>query len=311
MDALVAHSRQSIEKGSRSFRLASRLFPPRLRDDVWLLYAWCRHCDDEIDGQDHGFAGPRVLDAEERRRRLDRLRRLTLDALAGAPADDPAFAAFSRVAQVHRIGPDWPLELLDGFAMDVEHAQYPGIEDTLLYCWGVAGTVGVMMAQIMGAQAPQTLQRAQDLGLAFQLTNIVRDIVEDAATGRVYLPQSWLADAGVSASPDAVAAEANRTAVYRVAVRALDLAEAYYGSARVGLRDLPFRSALAIATARGVYRAIGRKVRRRGPAGLASRAQVAKPLLIWLLAQSVSLALFSRLERLGPAPPRAALWSRL
>src|SRR5690606_33303900 len=204
----VEHGRRSIEKGSKSFRLASRLFEPRLRDDVWLLYAWCRHCDDEIDGQDHGFALADV-DEAERRRRLARLRRLTQQALGGEPVENPAFAAFARVARHHRIDPNWPLELLDGFAMDVDAARYACIEDTLRYCWGVAGTVGVMMAQIMGASTPETLRRAQDLGLAFQLTNIVRDIVEDAGAGRVYLPADWLAEAGVAASADAIADAAN------------------------------------------------------------------------------------------------------
>ena len=310
MDAVVAESRRSIAQGSKSFGAAAALFPRELREDVWQLYAWCRHCDDEIDGQDHGHTLT-LLSPEEREARLARLRDLTRRALANEPMDAPAFIAFQRVALRHQLDPAWPQELLDGFAKDVGGERFETLEDTLSYCWGVAGVVGVMMAQIMGARDLVVLRRAQDLGLAFQLTNISRDIVEDAKGGRVYLPAEALRRCGLEPEPDLLAAPGGWPGAFQVASELLDLAEAYYRSARVGLRALPFRSALAIAAARGVYRAIGRKLRRRGDAALDVRTSLSKPEILLQLARGVLVAAWSRAERLTPTPTRPPLWSRL
>jgi len=295
-DAVLAASKASITKGSKSFRSASRLFDPAVREDAWLLYAWCRACDDEIDGQDHGF-GHEVLTADEQRRRLARLYDMTRRAMTGEPMPDPTFAAFQRVAVRHRLPERWALDMIDGFAMDVEHRDYRTIDDVMAYCWHVAGVVGVMMARVMGVTNPEVLRRAQDLGLAFQLTNISRDVIEDAQGGRVYLPADWLVEAGLAPTAEAVADPANRAAVHRVTERLLAVAEPYYDSARDGLRGLPFRSAMAIAAARGVYREIGRKVRRLGPGVWERRVSVG----VWI----------QTLHRGRAAPPRAALWTRV
>ena len=310
MDAVVAHSEAAISKGSSSFEAASRLFGKELREDVWQLYAWCRHCDDEIDGQDGGGVS-QPLTAAERGWRLERLRRMTRAALAGESMDDPAFAAFARVARKHQIPEQWPLELLEGFAQDVETHSFADQQETLAYCWGVAGAVGVMMALIMGPKDLPVLRRAQDLGLAFQLTNICRDVVEDAQNGRVYLPADRLRAEGIPATPAAMLDPANHAAVFRVVLSQLELAESYYRSARVGLRDLPFRGAVAVAAARDVYREIGRRIRRGGPEALATRMRVPKAVMILRLLRGVAVAGFSRVERLFVRPLRPQLWSRL
>ena len=310
-DAVLAASKESIVKGSKSFRSASRLFDPAVREDAWLLYAWCRRCDDEIDGQDHGF-GHEELSEDEQKRRLEGLYRQTRRALAGEQMDDQTFAAFQRVALRHRLPERWPLDLLDGFAMDVEHREYRTLDDVMAYCWHVAGVVGVMMARVMGVFDAEVLRRAQDLGLAFQLTNISRDVLEDARNGRVYLPADWLIEAGLEPTPEAVADPQNRAAVHAVTARLLSAAEPYYDSARVGLRGLPFRSSMAIAAARGVYREIGRKVVRMGPSVLEKRVSVGKPMKLWLFGRSVLIAMWTRvLDRGRPAPMRPALWTHV
>lgn len=310
-DAVLEASRESIVKGSRSFRSASRLFDPAVREDAWLLYAWCRACDDAIDGQDHGH-GHEELSPAEQRRRLDRLYDQTRRALAGQQTDDPTFAAFQRVALRHRLPEAWPIDLIDGFAMDVERREYRTIEDVLSYCWHVAGVVGVMMARVMGVADAEVLRRAQDLGLAFQLTNIARDAIEDAENGRVYLPAAWLAEAKVEPTAEAVADPANRAKVHGVVGRLLALAEPYYDSARGGLRGLPFRSALAVAAARGVYREIGRKVMRRGPGVWDGRVVVGKPAKLWLFWRGLLIATWTQvLDKGKPPPARGALWSRV
>ena len=309
MDAVAAHSEQAMAKGSGSFHLATRMFGRALREDVWQLYAWCRYCDDEIDGQDHGH-GAQALSSEERAARLARLRRETKAALAGKAVIEPAFKAFQHVALEHRLAETWPLEMLDGFAMDVDHATYPSVESTLRYCWGVAGVVGVMMASIMGVSDEAVLRRAQDLGLACQLTNICRDVAEDASNGRVYLPAEALARVGLGATPEEVAAAVGTDTLFAVVSDMLDLAERYYASSRTGVRFLPFRAAIAIAAARGIYREIGRRIVRKGPAAIAERASVPPPIMLWLVARGLIVALWSRLEPRRP-PPRPALWSRV
>ena len=122
----------------------------------------------------------------------------------------------------------------------------------------VAGVVGAMMASVMGVRDRPTMERAIDLGIAFQLTNISRDVMEDAADGRVYLPADWLEEEGAPLNPaEFPGAE---PALYRVVKRLLDEADRYYESAGVGIARLPFRCAWAIAAARRVYRAIGETV---------------------------------------------------
>lgn len=305
-EALMAHATQTIAVGSKSFATAAKLFDAETRRGVLMLYAWCRHCDDVVDGQELGFASstPAPHDAAAE---LALLREQTRRAYAGDAMHDPAFAAFQEVALKHAIEPRYAMDHLAGFAMDVEGARYETIEDTLRYCYHVAGVVGLMMASIMGARDPRVLDRACDLGLAFQLTNIARDIVDDAAIGRCYLPAAWLVDAGIP--PDEVALPRHRAALAKVAARLVDHAEPYYDSAAVGLSALPLRSAWAIATARRVYRQIGIEVKRRGAHAWDRRAGTSKLAKLWLLLRGGLDALSSRI-RTGAAPRPAQLWHR-
>ncbi len=308
MDELVAQSRAVIERGSKSFAAAARLFDPETRAGAYLLYAWCRHCDDQTDDQRLGFAGSR-LDEAEARARLDRLEAATRRALAGEPTDDPVFAGLQRVASRHRIPERDALDHLAGFRMDVEERHCDTLADTLEYCYHVAGVVGVMMARIMGVREEPTLDRAADLGIAFQLTNICRDVLDDADLGRVYLPAAWLAEAGVPGGR--VADAAHRGGVVAVVRRVLAEAERYYASSRLGISQLPFRSAWAVAGARAVYRDIGRLVLRRGAAAWEGRAATGTGRKLALVLGSGLTAAAAVAVGRGPeAEPRAGLWTR-
>ena len=304
---LTQASRETIQKGSSSFAAAAALFSAETRADAEMLYAWCRYCDDVIDGQKlgHGMVAP---GPDAGQARLEALYAQTRAALAGEPTADPNFAAFQRVALRRHIPEAYAIQLIDGFAMDVAERRYETLEDTLDYCWHVAGVVGVMMALVMGV-APDdlpTLRRAQDLGLAFQLTNIARDVIEDAGNGRVYLPAQWLAEAGVPAQ--GVASAEHRAAVFAVTQRLLAVAEPYYASAVSGLAALPWRSAWAIAAARGVYRQIGVEVLKRGTHAWDERVSTSTATKAWLALQGGVMAVASR----GRASPeRPALWSKI
>jgi phytoene synthase len=304
-DAILDASRRSIERGSGSFAAAARLFDPKIRDDAYHLYAWCRHCDDEVDGQvmGHGAVG---IDPAQARLKLAELEDKTRRALAGEPMPDPAFAAFQRVARGRGLSPQHPLDLLEGFRMDVEPRPFRTLDDTLRYAYHVAGVVGVMMAEVMGVKDPLVLGRAADLGLAFQLTNISRDVLEDARGGRVYLPSDWLGGLGA----EGVADPANREAVFKATVRLLDAAEPYYVSARWGLFALGFRSAWAVAAALGIYRRIGSNVRAGGPAGMERRASTGALAKASYALLGGALALrATTLDRRLLRPKAPAIWS--
>ena len=307
MDEIVRYSRERIEKGSKSFAAAARLFDPDTRAHAYMLYAWCRHCDDVIDGQELGFAAGDAARGPASER-LAQLREKTRGAVRGE-WDEMVFGALHRVVSERGLPERYLLDHLDGFAMDVGGRHYETLDDTLSYCYHVAGVVGVMMAIIMGVRDGATLDRASDLGIAFQLTNITRDVMDDAAIGRVYLPADWLAEAGVQSG--AIADPANRAAVYDVSQRLLAVSDRFYVSARHGIASLSFRSAWAIAAARFVYRDIGRLVRSHGAAAWDQRARVSRSRKLYGIARSLATIARSHAHgRLVAIPSRHGLWTR-
>jgi phytoene synthase len=176
-------------------------------------------------------------------------------------------------------------ELLLGMQMDVEDTRYETLPDLLLYCHRVAGVVGLMMCHVLGARTQASLANAVHLGVAMQLTNICRDVAEDAQRGRTYLPARWLA-----ADPTA-----------SVVARLLDEADRYYRSGERGIIALPFRAALAVRTARHVYAAIGSELRRRGCDVSAGRARVPGWRKLWWVGVSLLQSLAELPARLRPA----------
>lgn len=307
-DALITLSKEIMQEGSKSFAAAARLLPRDVRASAYLLYAWCRRCDDVIDGQDLGRAVRE--DARAPQERLEWLRQQTARALAGEAVEEPVFRALGMVAQRHALAPALPFDLIEGFAMDVAQRHYESLEDILAYCYHVAGVVGVMMASVMGARDEDTLNRAADLGIAFQLTNIARDVVADARIGRVYLPGSWLAEGGLSAAN--LAEPANRAALAKIVARLLDVAEPFYASARVGVDRLPPRCAWGIATALRVYRDIGVKVRRLGHQAWDDRIATSRRRKLYRAAGGLKDVLRRALPwpRSGVLLDRSGLWTR-
>ncbi|GAA0658354.1 phytoene synthase [Sphingomonas insulae] len=247
------------------------MFDARTRERAWLLYAWCRACDDIADGQDHGHTMSVVEDAPAR---IAAMATLTDAALAGAVIGIPAFDALRIVAAETRLPARYAHDLIQGFRLDAQGWRPRTEDDLLTYCYHVAGVVGCMMAVIMGVSPDDdaVLTRACDLGLAFQLANIARDLEEDAAAGRCYLPTAWLAELGIA--PDAVMADRAKLAV--LSRRLTDRAAQFEASARIGTRALPFRSAWAVLAAAEIYGAIGRTVAGRGERAWDARVTTSK-----------------------------------
>ena len=304
---LVEHARNSIARGSKSFAMASKLFDPATRERAWLLYGWCRACDDIADAQDHGGAMGVVTDAAVR---LATMRAKTDAALHGETTGDPAFDGLGIVARECALPHRFVHDLIEGFALDAADWRPQTTEDLLRYCYHVAGAVGLMMALVMGVSPDDeaTLDRACDLGLAFQLANIARDVAEDAAAGRCYLPRDWLSEAGLT--PETLLNIENRPILAQFGARLAELASLYERSARYGTPALAFRSAWAVLAAAGIYGDIAREVARRGPHAWDARIVTSKGAKLGWLARAGTQAA-TRTQRWPSHMPRpAGLWTR-
>jgi 15-cis-phytoene synthase len=272
----------TLKYHGRSFHLASRLLPSRTRDDAARLYAFCRYVDDLADeGEDPILAS-------------DRLRALREDLVHGQ-ARSIQSASFLALSTRLALPLSPALHLIDTVAAEVQGIRVAEASDLLDYAYGVAGTVGLMMCAVLGARMPAGGRFAVDLGIAMQLTNIARDVGEDAAIGRVYLPGSWLD--GLSPvqilSPD----QAQRQQIRQATAKCLRLADHYYESGLAGLQYLPARSRMAIRVAADVYRAIGTRIEASGYRSWDRRAVVPVP-------TRLSIAAVSLLRQLiGSVPP--------
>jgi phytoene synthase len=302
--SLVAQARDSISRGSKSFRLASRLFDRTTRERAWLLYAWCRACDDLADGQEMGHGMTQVTDPEAR---LATIRDRTAAALDGLPSGDPAFDGFGIVARECAIPRILAEDLIEGFALDAAGWRPRSEADLYLYCYHVAGAVGVMMALVMGV-APDdeaVLDRACDLGIAFQLANIARDIGEDDAAGRCYVPIDWLVE--MDMPPGEHMKPHLRPRLADLANRLAAGAEVYEASGRAGAGALPFRSAWAVLAAASIYGDIAREVARRGPHAWDHRVVITKPAK---LANLVTAGWMAAIRSFDRAKRPDTLWTR-
>ena len=299
---LVEESGRIIAQGSKSFRFASQIFGEKTRERSWLLYAWCRACDDVTDGQTlgHDAATP-----DDPALRIAFLKTTTAAALAGQPTGLAAFDAFAAVAGECAIPPDLAADHLAGFARDAT-GWTPSDEEALLsYCYQVAGAVGVMMAYIMGVPGSErvTLDRAADLGIAFQLDNIARDVVDDEKVGRRYLPDDWLAAEGLTGTD--LQDPSHRPALARIAKRLAALADRYRLSSKVGAARLPFRSRWAVLSAARIYGAVAERAVALGEKAWDQRISIPR-------SEKFGLVLLALVDSLA-APKvvsRQGLWTR-
>jgi phytoene synthase len=304
--AIVATAHESMARGSKSFAAASLLFDRKTREHAWLLYAWCRRCDDLADGQEFGHDLSAVPDPAAR---LALIRRLTDAALAGETVGDPAFDALRIVAAETRLPHSFVYDLMEGFRLDLEEWGPRSENDLYQYCYHVAGAVGCMMAVAMGVSPDDedTLDRACDLGMAFQLSNIARDVEEDDRGGRCYVPEEWLVE--MDMPPGQHMKPPFRPRLTVLARRLVDQAATFEASARIGTRRLGLRSAWAVLAAAGIYGAIGREVVARGDHAWDHRAGTSAAAKIGWIARALGQAV-QRNRLYSPAPRDPDLWTR-
>jgi|APFre7841882724_1041349.scaffolds.fasta_scaffold00062_19 phytoene synthase len=273
----VRACRALMRGGSKTFFAASLLLPARVRAPACALYAFCRLADDAIDcGDDPNVA------MQQLRCRLNAI-------YDGRPDAFEADRALSHV--VHRFAIPRPLldALLDGFLWDAQGRRYDTLADLHAYGARVAGTVGAMMALVMDVRSPAALARACELGVAMQLTNIARDVGEDARNGRLYLPREWLRQAGVDADAWLLAPRFD-AGIAQVTEQLLRAADSLYRKAELGIAALPRDCRPAIRAAGRVYAEIGRQLERDGLDSVNRRAVVSGRRKLALIAASTGAA---------------------
>lgn len=251
----LAACRVALRDGSRTFLAASHLLPRRVRDPACALYAFCRAADDAVDLPGEHDGGPAAV--------LERLAERLELAYAGRPGPAAADRALADVVARFAIPRALPDALLEGFAWDAAGRTYEDLAELTAYAVRVAGTVGAMMALLMGERTRDGIARAIDLGAAMQFTNIARDVGEDARNGRVYLPRAWLREAGIDPEAWLLRPQAS-PALEAVVARLLAEANRLYRRAEAGIGRLPGSCRPGIRAAARLYAAIGDEVGRTG-----------------------------------------------
>jgi phytoene synthase len=270
----LEHCREAIRHGSLSFHAASKLLPTQIRDPALALYAFCRLADDAVDL--HHEKPAAVLGLRDR---LDLV-------YEGRPRNAPADRAFAAMVEDHDMPRALPEALIEGFAWDAMDQQYDTLSDVRAYSARVAAAVGAMMTVLMGVRDRDALARACDLGVAMQLTNICRDVGEDALEGRLYLPRQVMIDEGVD--PDAFLANPRPSPeLARVTKHLLAEAQRLYFRAEAGVAALPLAARPGILAARHIYAAIGSEVAGARYDNVTYRAHTSKSRKLGLVGLSV------------------------
>jgi 15-cis-phytoene synthase len=262
--------------GSRSFYLATRFFPPELARAAHSVYWFCRYTDDLVDEA----ASPEVA-----RRDLqqwdDELRRT----LRGVPVQHPVLDLFGRTVHAHGIPREYPLELIEGMRMDLAGTRYDDFQQLRLFCYRVASVVGLMMCHVIsfeGSAEPY----AVDLGIAMQLTNILRDIGEDLQRGRIYIPRCELERFGYS--EDMLRAGTVNSAFRELMRYQVARARVYYEQAEPGIGLLHPDGRFAVRVAADVYAAILSQIERNGYRVFERRAVVPRHEKYWITIRALA-----------------------
>ncbi|MEM9524164.1 MAG: phytoene/squalene synthase family protein [Pseudomonadota bacterium] len=283
----MRYCRDAIRHGSLSFHAASRLLPRPVRDPALALYAFCRLADDEVDLKSEKAAA--VLRLKER---LER-------AYAGRPRNAAPDRAFAAVIEEYEMPRALPEALLEGLAWDAMERRYRTLSELMSYCARVASAVGVMMSVLMRVRNADTLARACDLGMAMQLTNIARDIGEDARENRLYLPLDWLEEQDIDV--DGFLGRPRAEPGIRLCVaRLLKHAQELYRRSEAGIAELPLACRPGIYAARFIYAGIGNHIRRAGYDSIARRARTGAGQKLGWLTLSCGVAAFSAVTLRSP-----------
>jgi phytoene synthase len=287
-------SKRIMAVGSKSFFAASRLFPKRLSTPATIIYAYCRLADDLVD------YGGGIEAVKELNNRLDAI-------YNGNPKNLGVDKDFADVVKKFQIPKEYPQALIEGFLWDVQEKKYENIDQLCDYAARVAGSVGAMIALVMKVRDPLVIARACELGVAMQLTNIARDVGEDAANNRLYLPREWLREEGID--PDLwIKKPHHSNSTKKIIKKLLKTADIYYSRSDCAIKVLPGDCRRAIFAARFIYADIGLKIKLLDYDSIKKRAVVSFYRKMFLILKSYSKSIvpgffytskFSNYETLG------------
>ena len=249
--AAFEYARKITAHYSKSFYFSTQMLPKERRWATFALYGFCRHCDNLIDT-------PRQRTEAEILREIQRLTEELQIAYNTGESQDPIIRAFILVAKMYGIPIAYPFDLLNGVAMDVQQTRYKTFDELSLFCYRVAAVVGLMMTHVLGYKDERAFSYAKQLGIAMQLTNILRDIKEDKEMGRIYLPHADLAQFGVTEQD--ILKEKMTSELKALIKFQIERADQYYTEAIPGISLLKTESQYAIYSAARIYRGILRKI---------------------------------------------------
>ncbi|HEY7293973.1 MAG TPA: phytoene/squalene synthase family protein [Dehalococcoidia bacterium] len=270
LDACYELCRRLTKRHGSTYHFAARFFPPEIRRSVFGLYGFVRVPDELVDNPAHG-------EAEERaqRRNLLAWREQFVRAMDGERADHPVMRAFADTARRHAIPRELPLAFLDAMLMDVSVCRYETFSELCRYTHGSAAVIGLMICAILGVDDPATLPYAADLGLAMQLTNILRDVGEDYRERcRIYLPLEDLRRFGYQ--PEELAAGIINAPFRELMRFEIARTRAIYRRAEPGIAALPPFARYPVRLAGRLYAAILERIERNGYDVFTRRATTSK-----------------------------------
>jgi phytoene synthase len=239
---------------AKSFYFSAQIFPREQRWATYAVYGFCRYADNIVDA-------PRERTPEEIYAEVDALRRELEICYRTGESEHPIMRPFAVVAQRYGIPIAYPLDLLKGVTMDMEHSRYATFDDLYVFCYRVASVVGLMMTCVLGTSNDAAFEYAEKMGVAMQLTNILRDVQEDNRMGRIYLPREDMERFGVSEQD--IQLERCTEAVRALIKFQVERAQYYYHAAEPGIAMLDRSSQFAIYAASKIYSGILRKIEER------------------------------------------------
>jgi phytoene synthase len=287
MNDEFAYVKNMTKHYSKSFYLSTKLLPAERRKATYALYGFCRYADNIIDV-------PRDRTKKELTVEIDNLAKELQTAYRTGESEHPVLKPFVATALKYGIPVEYPLDLLKGVTMDLYIKRYETMDDLKLFCYRVASTVGLMMTHVLGYENEDAFGYAKDLGMAMQLTNILRDVKEDKDLGRIYLPQEVMRTFGVSEND--IMLERPTDNLINMLKYIADEAHGYFESAHPGIPMLRRESQYAIYSASRIYRGILHKIEEAGYNPFPQRAFVSKHRKLAILLQEFVLT------RLRPAP---------
>lgn len=277
LEELRAEAAAVTARGSKSFFFATRFFPHSLAESAHAVYWFCRHTDDLVDEAPSIEVGHAQLEAWARD--VER-------ALRDGESEDPILRLFLDAVHRHWIPHEYPLELIEGMRMDLRCTRYRTFEELRVFCYRVASVVGLMMSHVIGFRG-EALPHAVDLGIAMQLTNILRDVGEDLRMGRIYLPEedlerfSYRMEDLRAARPDDRFRKLMQFQIAR--------AREFYDKAMPGIPMLHPEGRFAVRIAADVYRQILNRIEDSDYDVFERRAIVPATTKYWLTAKSMAL----------------------